>query len=94
MKKKLKIPDSDHPQTQELVVLKKERDELQEEVLDLKTKLLQLTSQKYQLQSEEIIASTPIRKQPISTKELTRSLAQVSLKDQEIKELKEENVGL
>ena len=50
LKKKLNILDSDHPQTQELFVLKKERDELQEEFLDLKAKLLQLTSQKDQLQ--------------------------------------------
>ena len=50
LKKKVNIPNSYHPQTQELLVLQKERDELQEEVLDLKVKLLQLTSQKDQLQ--------------------------------------------
>ena len=94
LKNKLKIPNSDHPHTRELLVLQKERDELQEEVLDLQVKLLQLTNQKDQLQSEDITTSTPIRKQPISTKELTQYLLQVSLKYQEIKELKEKNDGL
>ena len=46
LKKKLKIPDSDHPQTHELLILQKERDELQEEVLNLKANLLQLPRQK------------------------------------------------
>ena len=40
LKKNLKIPNSDHPQTHELLVLWKERNELQEEVLDLKVKFL------------------------------------------------------
>ena len=94
LKKQLKISDSDHPQAQKLLVLQKERDELQEEVLDLKAKLLQLTYQKDQLQSKETTTSTPIRKQPISLEEITQFLAQVSLKDQEVKELKEKNDGL
>ena len=38
-----------------------------------------------------IVEIVPLEPQPIDTKELTRSLAQVSLKDKEITNLKEEN---
>ena len=40
MQKKLKILVTDHPQTDEIMAYKKKNDDLKEEVLDLKSKLL------------------------------------------------------
>ena len=40
-KKKLKFYVTDHPQTEEILVYNKKNDDLKEEVLDLKSKLLQ-----------------------------------------------------
>jgi molecular chaperone DnaK (HSP70) len=49
LKKKLKILVTDHPQTEELLVLQRERDSYQEEVLNLKAKILQFENEKEQL---------------------------------------------
>jgi hypothetical protein len=46
LKKQLKIPVIDHPQTEDLVVLQKERDDFEKEALNLKGKVLQLTQEK------------------------------------------------
>ena len=40
LQKKLKIPVTDHPQTNEIMAYRKKNDDLKEEVLDLKSKLL------------------------------------------------------
>ena len=58
-KKKLKIPITDHPQMQEMMVLQKERDYFHDEVLNLKAMVLQLREEKERLQQEEgIIAGS------------------------------------
>ena len=49
LKKQLKIPVTDHPQIEELVELQKERDVFEQEALNLKAKVLQLTQEKEQL---------------------------------------------
>ena len=53
LKKKLKFPIIDHPQTEEMVVLQKGRDDFHSEVLNLKTIVLQLQEEKEQLEQEE-----------------------------------------
>ena len=40
LKKQLKIPVTDHPQTEELITLQKERDDFKQETLNLKDKVL------------------------------------------------------
>lgn len=50
LKKQLKIPVTDHPQTEELVVLQNERDDFEKEDLSLKAKFLQLAQEKEQLE--------------------------------------------
>lgn len=52
LKKQLKIPNIDHPQTEELVELQKERDDFEQETLNLKAKILQLTQDKEQLEQQ------------------------------------------
>ena len=53
LKKILKIPIIDHPQTEEMMMLQKERDDFHDEVLNLKAMVLQLQEEKEQLQQEE-----------------------------------------
>ena len=50
LKKQLKILVTDHPQIEELVVLQKERDDFEQEYLNLKAKVLQLTQEKEYLE--------------------------------------------
>ena len=52
LKKQLKIPFIDHPQTKELVVLQKERDDFEQNTLNLKAKILQCTQEKEQLEKQ------------------------------------------
>lgn len=49
LKKKLKIPISDHPQMEELLTLQKEKYYFQQEVLNSKAKILQIENDKEQL---------------------------------------------
>ena len=92
LKKKLKIPMGDHPQTKELHYLHKEVDSLQQTTLDLKAKVLQLKKEKKCLQKEkqESILPTTTTEQPQQNPidELIQAMSQVSLKDGEVKELK------
>lgn len=46
LKKKLKIPITDHAQTEKFSILQQERDSLNKEVLNLKEKALQLENDK------------------------------------------------
>ena len=50
LKKQLKIPVTDHPQNEALVELQKERDDFEQETLNLKAKILQLAQDKEQLE--------------------------------------------
>ena len=94
LKKQLKIPVTDHPQTKELVELQKERDDFEQETLNLKAKILQLTQDKEQLEqhvNNVVSAQVPIQ---ASTKGIIVAMSQISLKDEEIKNLKENNLKL
>ena len=63
-------------------------------MLDIKSKLLQEEQEKHELKNKATIEIVPITSQPADTKELTRSLSQVSLKEKEITTLKEEKKAL
>ena len=94
LKKQLKIPVTNHPQTEELVELQKEGDDFEQEALNLKAKVLQLTEEKEQLE-QQVNNTTSSQVLPqISTDGITASMSQVSLKDEEIKGLKEYNIKL
>ena len=101
LQKKMKLFVTDHPQDEEILVIQNKHDALKDEVLDLKAKLLPVTQEKDQLfqGKEELMRKSTVEvstnnPQLINIEELTRSLAQVSLKDQKISELKEENKSL
>ena len=94
LKKQLKIPDTDHPQTEELVVLQREKDDFEKNTLNLKANILQLTLEKEKLEKQvKSFAGSQVLPQ-ISTDEITTTMSQVSLKDEEIKGLKENNSKL
>ena len=62
------------------MVVQNKCDALNNEVLDLKSKLLKVTQEKEELMKKSIVEVAPINPQPINTEELTRSLEQVSPK--------------
>ena len=89
LKKKLKILVIDQPQTKELMVLQKEMNDFEKDTLNLKAKILQLTQEKEQLEQQvKSPAGSQVLPQ-ISTDGITEAMSQVSLKDEEIKGLKE-----
>ena len=94
MQKKLKLSTTDHPQTEEILVYKKKCDDLKEDILDLKSKLLQEVHEKQEMVKKGAVEIVLVASQPVDTKELTRSLSQVSLKDAEITTLKEEKKAM
>ena len=53
LQKKLKGVPSDHPQTEKIVVIQAKKEELNKEVLELKTKVLQMTKEKEDLIQEK-----------------------------------------
>ena len=79
--KKLKGFVTDHPQTEEIMVVKSKNEDLKKEVMELKSKLLQVTKEKEELSNKNMVEASFITSQQIVTVELTRSLAQTSLKD-------------
>lgn len=90
LRKQFKIPVAYHPQTKKLLTLQEEVNYLQQSTLDLKARILQLENEKESLQKEksELVLTTE-QPQQITTDELTKAMSQVSLKDDEIKKLKE-----
>ena len=97
LKKELKILVAYHPQTKEFLTLQEEFNYLQHSTLDLKDKILQLESENESLQKEKselFITTVTIgtkKPQKITTDELTKAMSQASLKDDEIKRIKEKN---
>ena len=89
-RKKLEGSVTDHPQTEEIMVVQSKNEELKKEVMELKSKLLQVTKEKEELAKKGIVEASPTTSQPIYTMELTRFLAQVSLKDTYITQLMKE----
>lgn len=94
LKKKLKILVIDHPQTEELVELQKERDDFEKETLNLKAKVLQLTQDKQQLEKQVNNAIDSQVPTQAYTEGITATMPQISLKDEEIKNIKENNLKL
>ena len=67
LQKKLKFFVSYHPQTEEILVVQNKCDALKSEVLDLKSKLLNLTREKEELMKKRTVEVAPINPQPINT---------------------------
>jgi FtsZ-binding cell division protein ZapB len=97
LKNKIKIVVVDHSQTEELLTLQREKYSFQQEISNLKAKILQIENEKEQLQKEKdnlmltIVSTSSTQEQVISTDKLTKAMSQVSLKDAEIKKIKEKN---
>ena len=83
-----------HPQTDEIMAFQKKNEDLKNEVLDLKSKLLQVEQEKQELESKVSSHIVPIATQDIDAEGLVDSLSQISLKEKEISTLKEEKKAL
>ena len=53
LQKKIKGVPSDHPQTEEIMIIQSENDQLKKEVMELKAKVLQITKEKEDLAKEK-----------------------------------------
>ena len=69
------MPVTDHPQTDEIMAYQKKNDDLKNEVLDLKSKLLQAEQEKQELTNKVADHIVPIASQAVDTEELTISLS-------------------
>ena len=94
LQKKLKMQVIDDPQTDEIMAFQKKNEDLENEVLDLKSKLLQAEHEKQELASKVASHIVPIATQDIDAEGLVDSLSQISLKGKEISTLKEEKKDL
>ena len=94
LQKKLKMLVRDHPQTDEIMAYQQKNDYLKNEVMDLKSKLLQVEQDKQELANKVAPHIVPISTQAVDIEELTISLSQVPLKEQDISTLKEEKKSL
>lgn len=86
----MKVSTTNHPQTEEIMVIQAKNEEIKKENLELKAKLLQVTKEKEELVNKSVVEVPPSTSQPVDTNELTRSLAQLSLKEREISQLLQE----
>ena len=125
LKKKLKIPDTEHVQSSELLALQEEKDKIHQEMMEHKARAVELQDKKYRWETErsELISQISFLKEDqndekeimeelmnqtstdedlsivnidkplndFSADDLLVPMSQVSLKDEEIKELKVEN---
>jgi hypothetical protein len=67
LQKKLKRVPSDHPQTEEIVVIQAENEELNKEVLEMKAKMFQTTKEKEDLiQEKEYLISQRESHEPLA----------------------------
>ena len=69
------------------MIIQSKNEELKKEVMELKAKLLQVTKEKEDLANKSMVEASPTTSQPIDAIELTKSLAQVSLKYKDISQL-------
>ena len=67
LQKKLKIPVTDHPEIDEIMAYKKKNDDLKEEVLDIKSKLLRVEQEKQELMNKVADQIVPIASQAVDT---------------------------
>ena len=91
LQKTLKGTPTEHPQTEEIVVIQAEKDQLSNEVLELKAKLFQankvneeLIKEKDNLISQQAINEPLAVSQPMDTVDLVEYMSRVSLKEKEI----------
>ena len=63
LQKKLKMPVIDHPQTDEIMAFQRKNEDLKNEVLDLKSKLLQVEQEKQELANKVASHIVPIATQ-------------------------------
>ena len=82
LKKQLKNTITNHPQTEELVEVKKERYDFEQESLNLKDKVLQLTQEKEKLEQQVNITKSSQVLPQISANGITIAMSRVSLKDE------------
>ena len=82
---------SDHPQTEEIIAIQAENEQLSNEVLELKAKLLQVTKVNEDLISQRVSYEPLAITQPIDNVELVDYMSRVSLKEKEITQLIQEN---
>ena len=128
LKKKLKIPGSEHVQSSELLALQEEKDKIHQEMMEYKGRAIELQEEKDKWEAErnellsqislmkkdqidekeimeELMSQTPTGEdlsivnieKPLddfSADDLLVPMSQVSLKDEEIKELKTKNARL
>ena len=85
---------TDHRQTDEIMVFQKKNEDLKNEVLDLKSKLLQAEQEKQELESKVASHIVPVATQDIDAEGLVDCLPQIYLKEKEISTLKEEKKAL
>lgn len=78
LQKKLKGFVSDHPQTEEIMVIQAKNEEIEKENMDLKSKLLHVTKEKEDLANKTVVEVSASTSHQIDTTELTKSLAEVS----------------
>lgn len=89
LKKQVKIPVINHPQTEELLSLQEEVNSLQQSTLDLKEKVLQLENEKESLQKDkhELVLKVATTEKPCQmvTDELKKAMSQVILRMMKLK---------
>jgi ethanolamine utilization protein EutA (predicted chaperonin) len=97
LQKKLKGTPFDHPQTEEIIAIKAEKEQLSNEVLELKAKLFQanklnedMTKEKEDLISQHVNNEPLAVSQPTGTAKLVDYMSRVSLKEKEISQLIQE----
>lgn len=97
LQKKLEGQVIDHPHTEEIMYFQTKNRDLKKEVMELNAKLLQVTKVKEDLAKEKdefvnkrVVEVPSSTSHLVDTTELTRSLAQVSLKEKEISQLLQE----
>ena len=69
------------------MVIQAKNEELKKENLELKAKFLQVTKEKEELDNKGVAEVSPSTSQQVDTIDLTRSLAQVTLKENDISQL-------
>jgi chromosome segregation ATPase len=95
LKKKLKMPSTDHPHKIELTSLDQEKETFRQEALNYKVKVLQLEKEKENWSQAQVVTLDMDVILPSNTKVgsnidgLVQAMSQVSLKTREIKSLKE-----
>ena len=96
-RKKLKGTPAKHPHTEEIVAIQAKKDQLSNEVLELKAKLFQANKLNEELikEKDDLISQQAINEplgvsQPVDTADVAKYMSRVSLKEKEISQLIQE----